>query len=389
MMPVRVAVITTGLATGGAEHMLCKLVEAARSSGLRIMVISLRDEGVFGERIRAAGVELICCGLNQMRGIAGLVHVWRRLRKFRPEVVQGWMYHGNLFASLFAPLLPGNPRVYWSMRQTLYSMSNESSKLRLIIRILVYLSSRVKGIIYNSRLSMVQHQAVGIRSEQDLMIANGFDLSRYHPNPDQRRSMRISLGVGDHERLVGIVARVHPMKDHANFIAGARLLLQSVPNLRLLMAGEGTDSSDMKEALAVAGLLERTICLGRTTGTESLYPALDLLVLSSAWGEAWPNVLGEAMACGIPCVATDIGESKEIIGGAGEIVSPHDPEALARACHGLLLLDPSSRSSLAVLARQRVVDNFDITAVLQRYANLWCGTVPAQVEMGGVLPSDS
>jgi glycosyltransferase involved in cell wall biosynthesis len=111
-----------------------------------------------------------------------------------------------------------------------------------------------------------------------------------------------------------------------------------------------------------------------------VYPALDLLVLASAWGEAWPNVLGEAMACGVACVATDIGESREIVGDAGVIVPPRDPQALARACQGLLQQDHEARQALGMRARERVMTRFDIGAVFRQYADLWRGGAASETQ---------
>jgi glycosyltransferase involved in cell wall biosynthesis len=380
MSEPRVAFVTTGLGTGGAEHMLCKLIEAAHSSPVSLMVISLRDEGTFGERIRAAGVELVCCHLNRPHGLFRLLASYRALKAFGPTVVQGWMYHGSLFASLFGRLLPGRLTVFWGMRQTLYSLPDEPFVLRQIIRALAALSHNVRGVVYNSWLSMEQHRRAGLVSLADLMIPNGFDLGRYRPDADRRRRARTRLGFSDEQQVVGLVARVHPMKDHANFIAATALLADAMPGARFVLAGEGTDAPEMMAALQQAGVAQWTLCLGRISNTEEVYPALDLLVLASAWGEAWPNVLGEAMACGVACVATDIGESREIVGDAGVIVPPRDPQALARACQGLLQQDHEARQALGMRARERVMTRFDIGAVFRQYADLWRGGAASETQ---------
>ena len=378
MSETRIAFITTGLGTGGAEHMLCKLIEADHLSKFRFLVISLRDEGTFGARIREAGVELVCCYLNRPKGLMYLLDAVRALKAFGPTVLQGWMYHGSLFASIFARLLPRRPTVLWSMRQTLYSLPEEPFVRRQIIRALAALSYNVTGVVYNSRHSMEQHRHAGLVSLADLMIPNGFDLGRYRPDPERRRRARTQLGFSEQQQVVGLVARVHPMKDHANFIAATALLADAMPSVRFVLAGEGTDAPEIKVALKQARVAHLTRCLGRITNTEELYPALDLLVLASAWGEAWPNVLGEAMACGVPCVATDIGESSEIVGDAGVIVLPRDPTALALACQGLLQQGHEALLALGMRARERVMMRFDIGAVFWQYANLWRGGAASQ-----------
>lgn len=375
MSAARVAFIITGLGTGGAEHMLVKLLEAGAAASAAAMVVSLRDagDGDFAARIQACGAELVCCQLNRASGLIGLWRAWRRLRVFRPTVVQGWMYHGNLFASLLGRFLPGRPPVFWSMRQTLYSLAAEPLALRLIIRMLATLSQRVGCVIYNSALSLTQHQSLGIVSRRDVMIPNGFDLSRFRPDSAARARLRQRLGVAEDALLVGIVARVHPMKDHANFIAAAAHLAARLPQVRFLLAGAGTEAAPMRAALARAGLAQRAICLGRVDDTDALYPGLDLLVLASAWGEGWPNVLGEAMACSVPCVATDVGESCQILGETGAIVPVGDPQALAEACYQQLSRPEAARQAQGEQSRIRMRDHFDIRAVYQRHAELWQG----------------
>lgn len=366
----RVAVIVTGLGAGGAEHMLYKLVGAARKRATQMIVVSLLDEGMFGERIRAAGAEVVCCHLNRPAGLLRLPGVIAALRAFRPTVIQGWMYHGNLLASLLRLMVPGRPKLFWSIRQTLYSPETEPPRLRMIIRLLAALSGRVHGVIYNSSLSVSHHQAVGIRSPADLMISNGFDLGRYRLDPERRAAMREHLGIGD-DLLVGLVARVHPMKDHAGFAAAAGRIAKAMPGVRFLLAGEGTDSPEIGELLEAHGISEQTICMGRVTHTEDLYPALDLFVLSSAWGEGWPNVVGEAMACGVVAVGTDVGETGNVIGDIGIVVKASDPQALADACIRVLGMPVEARQALGAKAQQRIMSHFDIHAVFEHYARAW------------------
>ncbi len=366
----RVAVIVTGLGAGGAEHMLYKLVEAARNSSTRLMVVSLLDEGMFGDRIRAAGADVMCCHLNRRAGAGSLLGAIAALRAFRPTVIQGWMYHGNLVASLLRWLVPGRPKLFWSIRQTLYSIETEPPRLRKIIRLLAAMSGRVRAIIYNSSLSVRHHQAVGIRSQADLMIPNGFDLDRYRPDPERRKAMRYRLGIGE-EPLVGLVARVHPMKDHAGFVAAGAQIARAIPGVRFVLAGEGTDTPEMQALLEAQGISGQTTCLGRMTHTEELYPALDVFVLSSAWGEGWPNVVGEAMASGVVAVGTDVGETGNVIGDTGLVVEASNPQALADACIQVLQMPAESRLMLGRRAHERIMSHFEIHAVFEQYARAW------------------
>jgi len=218
----RIAFVTSGLNVGGAEHMLCRLVEAAKARGWDIMVVSLRDKGGFGERIECAGIPLLCCNLHLARGAFDLCRSLSKLRSFEPAQVQGWMYHGNLFASLFCKFLKNRPQVFWSIRQTLLSVSGETFTIAMIIRLLARYSDSVSGVIYNSGDALRQHAQVGLVSISDVVIPNGIDIERFRPDPDARKKTRAALGIGEDEQVIGIVARFHPMKDHANFFKSAR-----------------------------------------------------------------------------------------------------------------------------------------------------------------------
>lgn len=370
MSQLRVLIVTTGLGTGGAEHMLCKLIEAAESNEIRFMVVSLRDQGDFGARLHTLGVPLVCCEFPYAAALLNFPRILRSIRAFEPNVVQGWMYHGCVAASMFAKLLPDRPSVVWGIRQTLYSLNNERVFTRFIIKLMARHSGAVSRIIYNSKTSRIQHRELGFSDRFDEIVPNGFDLSRYRLDSIRRSDFRQAHGIGDHEKLIGLVARVHPMKDHRTFVAAASIIASRLSNVRFVLAGLGTDQPEILTMLAEANLAERAICLGRFEHTEKLYPGLDLLVLSSAWGEGWPNVLGEGMACGVPCVATDVGESAEIIGENGKVVPPGDAVALASAC--VSILDRSLNPiKFGQRLRESIEQRFGIAEIADRYKVIW------------------
>ena len=366
--------VTTGLGTGGAEHMICKLVENCPSSAIEWMVVSLRDEGTFGQRLRDAGATVLCCNLQApVKAFFGFSRVLRRIRGFSPDILQGWMYHGSLAASLISIFLPIKPKVFWSMRQTLYALDKETLTIRLIAKGLRSLSQRVEGVIYNSSLAMEQHRHIGICSRLDVVVPNGIDINKFKPEHVRRERYRAELGINESDRVLGLVARVHPMKDHVNFVRAAAIVVGQIPGVRLLLAGKGTEEVAIQDLLEGYGVADRAICLGLVQDPVDVYRALDVAVLSSAWGEAWPNVLGEAMACGVPCVATDVGDSRRILGECGTIVPAADPEALADACNALLSQGSRNLAVLGLASRNRIVSTFDIRIVVRQYLHLWFG----------------
>lgn len=370
MRPQRILFVTTGLGTGGAEHMLCKIIEAAPSQQVQFMVVSLRDKGDFGARLCAAGIPFVCCELPKLDALWAMPRAIRQIKVFDPDVIQGWMYHGCFVATLFSWVLSKKPPVAWGIRQTLYDLSKE----RLLTRCIIWLQAKLSGsaarIVYNSELSRTQHRAVGFSNRFDEVLPNGFDLARYHPDDERRSKFRKLHSIGNDEILIGLVARLHPMKDHLNFFKAASIIAKSLPNVRFVLAGAGTNWPSVHEMLVDSGVADRVLCLGRFEYTEHLYPALDLVVLSSAWGEGWPNVLGEAMACGIPCVSTDVGASAEIIGEHGRIVPAADSLALANACIELLS-SLSKANGLAARLRKSIATRFDINEIAGRYVAIW------------------
>lgn len=354
--------------------MICKLVENCSSSAIEWMVVSLRDEGTFGQRLREAGATVLCCNLQApVKAFTSFFRVLQRIREFSPDILQGWMYHGSLAASLIGLFLPIKPKVFWSMRQTLYSLEREKLAIRLIIKGLKSFSQGVEGVIYNSSLAMQQHRQIGICSRLDVVVPNGIDVNKFKPDHARRERYRAELGINESDRVLGLIARVHPMKDHINFIRAAALVAGKIPGIRLVLAGKGTEEVAFQNLLKGYGVADQAICLGLVQDPVDVYRALDIAVLSSAWGEAWPNVLGEAMACGVPCVATDVGDSKSILGECGTVVPAADPEALAGVCNVLLSPGGGGLAVLGLASRNRIVSTFDIRIVVRHYLHLWFG----------------
>ena len=369
-MSLRVLFVTTGLGTGGAERMLVKLLESLGRRGVECRAVSLLDAGTQGGAIRGLGVAVDELRINCVSGLLlAPFRIVRTFRLFRPDIVQGWMYHGNLGATI-AWLFGRRPcRLFWGIRQTLYGLSLERWLTRQLIRLGAILSRLPQRLIYNSRLSAEQHGAIGYAQDRAIVIPNGFDLLRFHPDAAQRARKRAELGIAPDRLVVGVVARDHPMKDHGSLVEAALEVRQAFPEVLFLLAGSGIDRSNALLASRIGALeLNRNfMLLGEIRDTENLYPAMDVCALSSSWGEAFPNVLGEAMACGVPCVSTDVGEARMILGDTGTTVSSRDSAALAEALSSLLRLDEAGRRQLGGRARERIEHLFSIDAVCDAY----------------------
>lgn len=370
----RVLHIITGLRTGGAEMMLFKLLRSKRNS-IESCVICLMERGPIAGRIESLGVPVHCLDLAQgaLPGLGTVVRLLRLSREFRPSTIQGWMYHGNLAAWLAAKALSVKARLYWNIRQTLYDRRLEGRLTRWMIGLGARLSSSPDKIIYNSRLSAEQHEAAGFFASNRMLIPNGFDLAVFRPDLEARRSVRHEFGLPDSTILIGHLARFHPMKGHGHLLAAARSVVSRFPNTRFLLAGHRItgENAELVSQIEMNGLRGKIILAGERRDMPRLTAALDLLVSSSVWGEGFPNVVGEAMASGVPCVVTDIGDSAWIVGECGRIAPPGDASRLAAEMCAILTLEPVSRQQLGLAARERISELFAIDRVGQMYADLY------------------
>jgi glycosyltransferase involved in cell wall biosynthesis len=378
---MRVMHVITGLSTGGAETMLLKLLSAA-SQRMEHVVVSLGDEGTIGPRIAALGVPVHCLGLkrnapNPFRALS----ILPLAQRIAPQLIQGWMYHGNLMASLAAVALRktaprnvlGQKPVLWNIRQTVYDLRRERWLTAKLIRQGARLSSGPAAIIYNSQTSASQHEELGYRAEKRVIIPNGFDCQVLRPDEAARKAVRAELGITDDTVLVGLVARYHPMKDHVGFLKAAALVVQSHPQTRFVLVGAGVSSTqpELAEGIQQNELGDRVILLRERSDIPRLNNAFDIGCSASAWGEGFSNSIGEAMACGVPCAVTNVGDSAYIVADTGFVAPPRAPEALAEAIGRLIEIGQPGRQQIGAKARKRIETEFSLSAIVEKYESLY------------------
>jgi glycosyltransferase involved in cell wall biosynthesis len=367
---IKVMFVITGLATGGAENMLLKMCARLDRDRFVPSVVSLWDKGVVGPKIEALQVPVHALGIHPRRpSPAGLLRLRRLVAQQQPDVLQGWMYHGNLAASLARR---GKPAL-WGIRQSLYDLAKERWLTRWVIRLSAYTSRSASAIVYNSRVSAGQHQAMGFHAAATQIIPNGFDVDAYRPDEAARHEVRRELGLSANALLIGLIARYHPMKDHVNFLKAAAQLQLPGRDVNFVLAGRGADRDNdlLLRALHELRLDKRTFLLGEREDVARLTAALDIATSASAWGEGFANAIGEAMSCAVPCVVTDVGDSAWIVGDTGKVVPMRDAAALAGAWRDLIEPGIEVRQTLGRRARQRVVDNFSLPAVVKQYEDLY------------------
>ncbi len=378
---IKVMHVITDLDMGGAEVMLAKLIGATDLGRFNPSVLSLKRKGAVAGRIERLGVPILELNLNHPLSSPQAILKFRKvLSRQRPELIQGWMYHGNLAAGILHFLNVNGPPVIWNIRHSLNRLHQEKNSMRLLIRAGAIFSKNPAAIIYNAQISLTQHAAIGYFSEKAHVIPNGFDLERFRPDPDARQKVRSQLGVPENGILIGLIARYNPMKDHVNFLQAASLMAKKNATVRFLLVGRDVDnpSSGLAGIIDALGLKGRVMCLGEHSDVAPFYAALDIASLSSAYGEGFPNVIGEAMACCVPCVATDVGDCRRLVGNTGIIVPAKDPRALKKGWEQIMDMGSVARGDLGSAARKRIREKFTISKIAGQYEELYESVVDSK-----------
>lgn len=370
---IRVVHVITGLGVGGAEGMLVKLLRAQRGRGLCHQVVSLLAPGPLAGAVAGLGVPVHSLGMRRGRGTPfDLLRLAALLRRLRPDVVQTWMYHADLAGGL-AARLAGGPPVAWNLRHSnLDPALNGRGTLRAV-RACAALSGRLPAaIVCGSEAARGAHLQAGYAAAGMVVIANGFDLDAFRPDAEARRAVRAELGLCGGEAVVGIVGRFHEQKDHGTFVRAAGRVAERHPGACFVLCGEGVDAGNrqLAEWIARTGHAGRFLLLGVRDDPARVMAAFDVAVSSSA-GEGFPNAVGEAMACGVPCVVTDVGDSALLVGDTGVVVPPGDPDALAAGMLELLEMPAAARGALGCRARQRVQERYSVGLAADRYESLY------------------
>lgn len=370
---MRVLYIITGLATGGAETMLLKLLERLNRERYTPMVISLTTMGDIGPRIAALGIPVQALGMTSRQPSPfGFLRLLRQVRQARPDIVHTWLYHADLLGGL-AARMAGVTAICWGIRSSNLDADKTHWTTRMVRRLCAALSHVIpRRIFLNSETARLIHVELGYAAGKMDVVPNGFDLSRFKPDEGARLSIRAGLGCADDTLLVGMVGRFDPLKNHAGFLSAMAIMRRYLPQVHLVLAGKGVDrdNEELMRSIKRAGLMENTHVLGLRDDMPELMAALDVLACPSH-AEAFPNVVGEAMASGVPCVATDVGDCAYIIGDTGQVVPAGDMAGFASGVAATLKLPRAQRATLSGRARERVADEFEIGRVVRRYQELY------------------
>ena len=359
----RVIHLITGLERGGAERFLYNLICNGLNKKFNNTVVSLMSDGYYGNLLKKKNVPVY--SLNMSRGKINFIAA-KKLRKIitqnKPDIIQGWMYHGNLAALLGSIMTKRKIKLSWTIRLSLEIFKSMKLSTRTAIKLGSYLSRIPDLIIYNSVRSLYQHRNSGFSEKKDFFIPNGFDTKAWKPDTKIRQSLRESFGISKATKIIGYVGRGDDQKDIPTLFKAFEIVFKKHPNIILVTIGRNLKKYPTNN--------KNIIFLGQRSDVHKIMKSFDLLCLSSK-AEGFPNVIGEAMSTGVACVTTDAGDAKNIVGDTGWVSPPNDPISLAKCLDSALKNSPSKLKECGNIARKKIINNFSIKDVKNQYISLY------------------
>jgi len=332
------------------------------------IVVSLKNVGPIGKEIQINGTPTL--PLQMIKGIPdprGIVPFNKILQQFNPHIIQCWLYHANLFGILFKY----KTKIMWNIRCSQVDMKSYGLIYRLTVKLGAFFSSFPLAVISNSITGKETHERLGYHPNKWEIVPNGFDTNLFRPDFDARKNLRSKLGIPLDAVVIGRVARYDPTKDYENFFKAAHMVLSKFPKTHFIVVGKGVRCSNADFMKSFGNKLTDNIHLmGEVDDMFKIYASVDI-VCSASFGEGFPNNIGEAMATGVPCVVTDVGDSARIVNGTGIVVPPKDPEALALALESLLNGGSDVIENLGKRARSRIDKYFNLESMTQKYEEIY------------------
>lgn len=379
---IKILHLITTLDTGGAEMMLAKLLADLDGERFCNQVVSMTQKGPVGEQIKKLGIRVDHLGLLRGRPkIKSIFGLARMIREFQPDIILTWLYHADLLG-LLTTRACSRAKVVWNIRCSHIDLAQYKKLTAVTVRLCSLLSHFPDAVIANSNAGRKFHQNMGYRPKHFKVIPNGFDLERFAPDARARRRVRAELGIGLKNPCVAMVARFDPMKDHKTFLRAAALIAEKEKHVHFILCGNGVDQNNasLYGMVRDMALSDRVHLLGPRDDVPAILAATDVFALCSK-GEGFPNVVGEAMACGVPAVASDVGDVREIIGDTGLVVPSQNPSAMAGALCRILAMPAQKRKNLGKKARQRIQDNYSMKKIAARYEEFYFGLLSDKMEL--------
>jgi glycosyltransferase involved in cell wall biosynthesis len=370
---MKIVHIITGLNNGGAESSLFKICNYDQLN--KHIVISLMGKGKYGPKLTKLGIKVYCLNIKKnFFLIFDIFYLARLLCSLKPDVVQTWMYHADLLGSVASRLI-GIKNIVWNIRQSDLSKNKSKYSTIWIVKILSKFSWLLpKKIVVCSKRAISIHKDLGYCSKKMFFIPNGYDLSIFKPINNKEFTIRKKLRIKKKTPLIGSIGRFDPQKDHMNLLYALSSLLSQNIDFYCILAGPNMNNSNkiLTREIQKLKLNSNIKLLGRVTNIPKIMSELDIHILPSEYGEGFPNVVAEAMACNTPCVVTNVGDSALILGKTGWVVPPKNPDRLAKAIKiSLSELRTNRWLSRCNKARKRIKKNFHIYKMIKSYRKLW------------------
>lgn len=352
---MKILFLVRQLNIGGAERQLVIVANELASRGHEVVITSFYTGGALSKQLDSGRVRLISLEKRSRWDLFSLcVQLVRVMRQERPDILHGWMHTQNVIATMFRIFHP-KAKLFWCVRS-----ANLETVLDRVETFLVWLQARLSifadCIVVNSVAGMDHAASLGIARKKMVFIPNGIDTNAFYPCEAEGKKVRTEWGIRDNEKIIGKIARFDPIKNHPLFLKAAARLAAERPEVRFVCVGHGDASylKQLQELTTRLGIQDKVQWVNARKDMRAVYNALDIFCSSSA-SEGFPNVIGEAMACGRHCVVTDVGDSKLVVGATGISVPPDDVDAFAAALRQTL-----NGSALNLRARQRILENFTV-----------------------------
>ena len=351
------------LHVGGTERQLSYLATGLGKLGHDVTVAVYYGGGALEEDLRRQGVRLVVLGKRGRWDIFGFLRrLIAELKRCRPDILYSFLGTSNNLAAAVAPFIP-DTKLVWSVRASDMNLDAYDWLARASYRVECALSRRADLVICNSQAGLEHAARNGFSMEKMVVVANGIDTERFKPDRDARARARAGWNVGEEQILIGTLARLDPMKDYPTFLRAAAQVARQQANVRFVCIGEAEPSlyASLQGLALELGLAERVVWAGRADDPASALNGLDIYC-STSITEGFSNAIAEAMACGLPCVVTDVGDSRLIVGDSGRVVPAGNPDQVARA---LLATLEEMSDGVTHRARLRVARCFSIEALLE------------------------
>jgi glycosyltransferase involved in cell wall biosynthesis len=369
--------IITSLLDGGAEGVLYRL--CCHDKMNEHIVVSLRDQGKYGKLLSEHGIKIYTLNMKPGKfSIFALYKLIKILKNEKTNIVQTWLYHADFFGGI-AARLAGINNLIWNVRHSDFNKDYTKKSLLILVKVLAKFSYFLpKKIIFCSKSSIKLHTRIGYQEYKMEYVPNGYDIQKFRPSPLKKSIFRKKIDMNNQVTLLGCVARFHPQKDHKNLIHALNILKRNKIFFRCILVGFGINKKNkiLVNLIKEFDLDNEIILLGSQNNINRIMKKIDIHILASEYGEAFPNVVAEAMASGTPCVVTDVGDSSLIVGKTGWTVKTRNSKSLANSIMKAIKKSKSKEWNYQCqAARNRIVNKFTIKKMINNYNKIWQKTL--------------